>query len=95
MTLDTGGGNGSSYTVTFNVECGYRRPDDVRQCHRRTRTTKLVMTAGNTLTDSGGITLSNVNSIIDGAGTISVGGAISGTGTIAAGIAGQAAVPST
>ena len=46
------------------------------------------MTAGNTLIDSGGITLSNAQLEINGAGTISVGGAISGTGTIAAGVAG-------
>ena len=43
------------------------------------------MTAGNTLNVSGGITLSDVNSIIAGSGTISVGGAIGNSGTIGPG----------
>ena len=40
------------------------------------------MTAGNTLNVSGGITLSDLNTLIDGSGTISVGGAIGSSGTI-------------
>ena len=85
VTLDTGGGNGSSYTVTVNVSAdiaGLTMSGSVTP----TRTTKLVMTAGNTLNVSGGITLSDVNSIIDGSGTISVGGVIGNSGTIVPGI---------
>ena len=85
VTLDTGGGNGSSYTVTVNVSAdiaGLTMSGNVTP----TRTTKLVMTAGNTLNVSGGITLSDVNSIIDGSGTISVGGVIGNSGTIVPGI---------
>jgi hypothetical protein len=85
VTLDTGGGNGTNYTVTVNVSAsiagltmsGHATPG---------RTTTLVMTAGNTLTLSGGITLSDVNTLIDGSGTISAGGAIGSKGTITAGV---------
>ena len=80
--------NNSTYTVTFNVpSCEHRQPDHHRRPTRRAAH-HLKMTAGDTLIDSGGHHPQQRQSQINGAGTISVGGAISGGGTITAGVAG-------
>jgi hypothetical protein len=87
-SVTLGSGGIKTYTTTFNVSAASIGSLTITgEASPGVHTTTLRMTAGDTLTDSGGITLTNANSLISGAGTISVGGPISGIGTIAAGVA--------
>ena len=81
--------NNSQYTLTLQCgDCEHRQPGHGGWHWGEQSGDPLKMTAGvgNTLIDSGGITLNNAQAQINGAGTISVGGQISGIGTIAAGV---------
>jgi hypothetical protein len=81
-------GSAADYVVTLNVANPKIGSLTVTGRTAATAaTTTMQMTANKPLTITGTITLSNADSIIDGAGTISVGGAIGGTGTISAGTA--------
>ena len=78
----TVGATNSAYVVTFNVASATISSLTIQGGNGASQVTTLRMTAGDTLTIQGGVTLQKKGSpaAIDGAGTISVSGGITATG---------------